>query len=99
MAASSDDIPALRFSTDELPKRDRVAVTREVFNRIIRRDLEPVAGDDFRLTTTLRRLRGISLWSSTYSSPIRLRRTPELLSDRNDDIGLCAVPVGHMSFA
>jgi hypothetical protein len=99
MTAPPEDIPVLRFSTDELPERDRLAMTREVFGRIIRHELEPVTGNDFRVTSTLRTLPGISMWSSTYSSPVRLRRTPELLSDGNDDIGLCTVPQGHILFA
>jgi AraC-like DNA-binding protein len=72
---------------------------REVFGRIIRHELEPVTGDNFRVTSTLRTLPGISMWSSTYCSPVRLRRTSELLSDGNDGIGLCIVPAGHILFA
>jgi AraC-like DNA-binding protein len=99
MTAPPDDIPVLRFSTNALPERDRLPYCREVFGRmILRNDLEPVPGSDFHITTTMRTLPGISFWASTYS-PIRIRRTPELLSDGNDDIGFCTVPVGHMRFA
>jgi hypothetical protein len=99
MTAPSDDIRVLRFSTDELPERDRLPYSREVFGRMfLRNDLETVPGDDFHITTTLRTLPGISFWAGTYSA-VCLRRTPELLSDGNDDVGFCIVLAGHIRFS
>ena len=37
MAAQSDDIRVLRFSTDELPERDRLPIMREVHGRLMRK--------------------------------------------------------------
>ena len=45
MAAHSDDIGILRFSTDELPERDRLPIMREVHGRLTARvDIDPAPG-------------------------------------------------------
>jgi AraC-like DNA-binding protein len=92
MTAPLDDIPVLRFSTDELPERDRLAVTREVYGRLTARiDIEPVPETPFHFRTVARALPELVI--STYSSsPVTARRTRELLADGNDDVVLAVPP-------
>jgi AraC-like DNA-binding protein len=91
MAAQSDDIRVLRFSTDDLPERDRVAIMREVHGRLTARvDIEPAPGVPLYYRVIARCLPGLIV--STFSeSPLTVRRTRELLADGNDDV-VFAVP-------
>jgi AraC-like DNA-binding protein len=91
MAAQSDDIRVLRFSTDELPERDRLAIMREVHGRLTARvDIEPAPGVPLHYEVTAHAMPGliVSLFSV---SPQTVRRTRELLADGNDDV-VFAVP-------
>jgi AraC-like DNA-binding protein len=86
MAAQSDDIRILRFSTDELPERDRLPIMREVHGRLTARlDIEPAPGVPLRYRVIARALPGLIL-SSFFESPLIVRRTRELLADGNDDL-------------
>ena len=88
MTAPSDDIPTLRFSTDEVPERDRLAVTREVVGRsLARADFEPVPDVPFRYRCVARVLPGLAVASSSLSRLI-CRRTGGYLADGNDDVVL-----------
>ena len=54
----------LRFSTDALPERDRLAIWREVFGRyVVKVEIEPLGTDGFSQSATLRNLPGLSLAS------------------------------------
>jgi hypothetical protein len=88
MTAPPDDIPVLRFSTDELPECDRLAVTREVFGRLTTRlDIEPAPDVPVHCRTVARLLPELNI--STFSiSANTARRTRELLADSNDDVVL-----------
>jgi AraC-like DNA-binding protein len=98
-SSPSEDSRVLRFSTDALPARDRIAHCREFFGRLIlRQDLEPVPGNDLHATVTLHMFPNIVFWTSVYS-PMHIRRRRELLADGNDSIGFCAVSAGRMRFA
>jgi AraC-like DNA-binding protein len=94
MTAPLDDIRILRFSTDEVPERDRAAVMREVYGRsVVRMDIEPVHGEPAQLRLVARSLPG--LVAASYSlSPQVARRTPEHLADGNDDVVLSMSPTG-----
>ena len=91
MAAQSDDIRVLRFSTDELPERDRLAITREVHGRLTARvDIEPAPGAPLHYRVTARALPGLTV--SLFSElSLTIRRTRALLADGNDDV-VFAVP-------
>jgi hypothetical protein len=91
MAAQSDDIRIMRFSTDELPERDRLPIMREVHGRLIARvDIEPAPGVPLHYRVIARALPGLTV--STFSeSALTIRRTRELLADGNDDV-VFAVP-------
>ena len=91
MAAQSDDIRILRFSTDELPERDRLPIMREVHGRLCARvDIEPAPGVPLHYRVTARALPGLIV-SMFSESPLTIRRTRELLADGNDDV-VFAVP-------
>jgi AraC-like DNA-binding protein len=91
MAAPSDDIRTLRFSTDELPERDRLPIMREVHGRLTARvDIEPAPGAPLHYRAIARVLPGLTV-SMFSESPLTIRRTQELLADGNDDV-VFAVP-------
>ena len=91
MAAQSDDIRVLRFSTDELPERDRLPIMREVHGRLCARvDIEPAPGVSLHYRVTAMALPGLTV-SMFSESPLTIRRTRELLADGNDDV-VFAVP-------
>ena len=91
MAAQSDDIRVLRFSTDELPERDRLPIMREVHGRLTARvDIEPLPGAPIHYRVIARALPGLTV-SMFSESPLIIRRTRELLADGNDDV-VFAVP-------
>jgi AraC-like DNA-binding protein len=97
MAATPDDIPVLRFSTDGLPERDRLPMVREVHGRLTARlDMEPAPGVPLRYRVTARLLPGLVVsWLSVSSHTVR--RTRELLADGNDAIALVVPPTaGNM---
>ena len=91
MAAQSDDIRVLRFSTDELPERDRLAIMREVHGRLTARvDIEPAPGAPLHYRVIAWALPGLTV-SMFSESALTIRRTRELLADGNDDV-VFAVP-------
>ncbi|MGH6735583.1 MAG: AraC family transcriptional regulator [Methyloceanibacter sp.] len=88
METQADNFGPVRFSTDELPARDRVPVSREVFGRLVfRTEIEPASSALFHADVTVRNVPGLTLVSSVIS-PVRLSRTPALLADGNDDVAL-----------
>jgi len=86
MAPQSDDLRVLRFSTDELPERDRLPIMREVHGRLSARgDIEPAPGAPLHYSVTARALPGLTV--SLFSvSPHTIRRTREFLADGSDDV-------------
>jgi AraC-like DNA-binding protein len=91
MAARSDDIRILRFSTDDLPERDRLPVMREVHGRLCARiEIEPAPGVPLHYQVSARALPGLTV-SMFSQSPLTVRRTRELLADGNDGV-VFAVP-------
>jgi AraC-like DNA-binding protein len=86
MAAQSDDVRILRFSTDELPERDRLPIMREVHGRLSARiDIEPAPGAPLHYRVTAQALPGLIV-SLLSVSPHTVRRTRELLADGSDDV-------------
>jgi AraC-like DNA-binding protein len=79
---------ALRFSTDELPERDRLPIWREAFGRtIVKMDMEPIGDDPFRSRADIQMLPNLSI-ALVSSSPNRVTRTPQLIADGSDDLVL-----------
>ena len=97
MAARSDDIRVLRFSSDELPERDRLAIVREVHGRLTARvDIEPAPDAPMHYRAVARTLPGLIV-SLLSVSPHTVRRTGELLADGSDDVVFVVSPTaGNM---
>jgi AraC-like DNA-binding protein len=94
MIARNGVIRPLRFSTDDFPERDRVAMWRELFGRLVARlDIEPLGGVQFRARYVLHALPGLRI-SSGIGGGAREWRTRELLADGNDDLALVISPKG-----
>jgi AraC-like DNA-binding protein len=76
----------LRFSTDDLPERDRLPVWREAFGRtIVKMDMEPIGDAPFRSRADIQMLPNLSI-ALVSSSPNRVTRTPQLIADGSDDL-------------
>jgi AraC-like DNA-binding protein len=88
----------LRFSTDELPERDRIAIWREVFGRyIVTADIEPLGSDGFSQSATLRNLPELSL-ASMSSTGVRAVRAGQLIADGNDNLNLVVNMTGTTEY-
>src|SRR3984893_4714580 len=88
----------LRFSTDALPERDRLAIWREVFGRyVVKVEIEPLGTDGFSQSATLRNLPGLSL-ASMSSTGNRAARTPQLIADGNDSLNLAVNIAGTTEY-
>jgi AraC-like DNA-binding protein len=88
MVSAISQFAPVRFSTDDLPERDRIAVWREVIGRkIVRIEIEPLPDRQFHVDASLRGLPDLSIMSAEISE-FRLARHSELLSDGNDDLRL-----------
>jgi AraC-like DNA-binding protein len=82
------EVEPLRFSTDDFPERDRVAMWRELFGQlVVRRGIEPLPEVEFRARYVLHALPGLRI-SSGIGGGAREWRTRELLSDGNDELAL-----------
>jgi AraC-like DNA-binding protein len=74
----------IRFSTDTLPERDRLAYLREVFGSNTGVDLEPIEGRPLRFAATRHAFDGLQAISARNDGYVS-RRTRPLLADGNDD--------------
>jgi AraC-like DNA-binding protein len=78
----------IRFSTDDLPEPDRIAIGREVLGRVhLRYDVEPLGDAPLRATFEQHPWTSVSLFFSQLS-PISVARTPELIRDADGDFRL-----------
>jgi AraC-like DNA-binding protein len=83
---NSDDFSTIRFSTADLPKKDRVAIWREQYGRkALKLDIEPINGTLLECSVVRRALPGVQMMS-TALSPVRITRGREFLADGNDDL-------------
>jgi AraC-like DNA-binding protein len=86
MTRAGDAPELLRFSTDALPERDRLAIWSDVFGRhVVKAQFEPIGGHRYSQTATVRSLPGLSLVTATCSG-FRATRTRQLIGDGNDDL-------------
>jgi AraC-like DNA-binding protein len=88
------DPTQFRFSTDDLPERDRLAIWREVIGRTIAPlDLAPLGDGPFLSEASTRLLPELDVTAISISN-VRSRRTRELTADGNDDILLVSIDQG-----
>jgi len=79
--------PDFRFSTDDFPEADRIAIFREIVGKqLLRQEMEPHPDHRFYVHGTARPFPGrlFAVWSS--GSPHSIRRTRDLLSDGDDGL-------------
>jgi AraC-like DNA-binding protein len=94
VASTSSDNSPVHLSLSGIPRRERVAIYREVIGpHVVGLDIEPVAGAPFFADLTVRRLPGLEVVSGTAGASIN-SRTPALLADGNDSFGLTIVEKG-----
>ncbi len=85
----------LHFSTDSLPERDRIAIWRETYGRMLFNvDIEPVGDTPFRADVTLRALSDVRI-STGSRTEARYGITRELLHNATDMVGLVMMRTGR----
>jgi len=83
---NSDGFSTVRFSTSDLPEKDRVAMWRDHYCRIVMKlDIEPMNDAPLECAILARALPGVQVMSTSLS-PARVRRTREFLADGNGDL-------------
>jgi AraC-like DNA-binding protein len=83
---NSDGFSTVRFSTADLPEKDRAAIWREQYGRKgLKLDIEPINETFFECSVVSRVLPGVQMMS-TAMSPVRITRGREFLADGNDDL-------------
>jgi AraC-like DNA-binding protein len=103
--SNSNDLTTFRFS--KKGSWEALPMWYEVFHRAIsRRMCSPLSDDPFYATVTVRRLSGTSIASGTntgvcvqrmtFTAGLRSQRTPELLTDGNDDVALLIPKTGRI---
>jgi AraC-like DNA-binding protein len=94
-AAGGPDLEFVRYSSDDLPKRERFAVWREVVGpSFLRLDVSQVPDHPFHASGTLLVLPGLGIqWAD--NSGIRMDRTRGLIGDGGDDLILPLITEGR----
>ena len=88
MRSAASQFAPLRFSTNDLPERDRIAFCRETFGRkIVRVEFEPARDVPFRFDAEMRELPGLRIVSCS-GSPGRMLRSKAIVADGDDDLAL-----------
>ncbi|WJR77845.1 AraC family transcriptional regulator [Bradyrhizobium sp. NP1] len=85
MTVSAIPAAPFRFSTDDTPARDRMAIAREVAGRIyLRLDVEPLGTAPLSVSVEQYSWASLSLIFCD-TNPLHLTRTPELVQDADGD--------------
>jgi len=91
VASKSDVTTPFRFSTDDTPEADRLAVWREVLGRVhLRMDLAPLGDAPVRSRLEKHTWSSVSICFGDTEA-VSVSRTPELLADGNTDFRLLTV--------
>jgi AraC-like DNA-binding protein len=94
-----ESFPRVRFSTADLPERERIAMWREHYGHtIFRAEVEPVCDASFQAVVISRALPDLHLRYGALSA-IRITRTREFLADGNDDFALVINRAGRIAVA
>ena len=95
MSAALAGFAPLRFSTNELPERERIPAWREEFGRsLLRVDIAPLSDLPFHAEATLRVMPGLRTLSAT-GSPTRFERTTAMAGGGDGFISLIASQRGR----
>ena len=88
LRAAATSATPIRFSTEDLPERDRTALWREVIGRnVVRLDLEPLSERPLRSDVSVHALPGLTMMRGDISDH-KVARTRELITDGNTDFRL-----------
>jgi AraC-like DNA-binding protein len=88
---SNGNPPTFRFSTEELPARERLTAWREIFGRTVcSLDIDPLSPKGLRSEATICRLPGLGAMMGSTSS-VRLTHSKELI--RDDDLSFATFPL------
>jgi AraC-like DNA-binding protein len=94
---SEHDFAALKFSTQEFPERERLAVLREYYGRtVLKAEIEAAEGLPFEARIESHILPDLHLLSGTLS-PARITRTSAQVADGNDDLALVVARTGTIA--
>lgn len=86
----------IEFSTQDVAERDRIAVWREHYGRVMLRvDIEPAPDRPFEARNRCLSLPGLQLMES-LSSPAKVSRSGSYLADGNDDVVLAVARSGSV---
>jgi len=89
--------PKVRFSTADVPERDRVAIWREHYGQaIFRADIAPACTSSFRAAVTSRALPDLQLLFG-WLAAVHIARTRAFLADGNDDLALVVNQAGRIA--
>ncbi len=95
MPAAASDFATMRFSTNALPKRDRMPMLREAIGPMVARLKIAPASPQPHFSVTARTMPGLVVTTMTFSAA-KVERTRELTHDGNDDCLLsCLGSAGH----
>ena len=93
------DFATVRFSTDDLPEKDRVAMWREQYGyAVLGVDIEPAEDTLFQAAHASRHLPGLNLQLGTLSAA-RITRTRKFIADGNDDLALVVNLTGAVALS
>ncbi len=88
MTTGADDFASVRFSTADLPERERIPVVREVFSRtLLQVDIDALSDTQPHIDMTMRAMSGLRT-GLCANSAWRVRRTPEMIAKGDDDMAL-----------
>jgi AraC-like DNA-binding protein len=98
MRSPATDFAPLRYSTSNLPERDRLPFWREFFARkVVLCDIEAESDLPFHAEATLLEWPGLrAMWAESYT-PQRLQRTPEMVAEGDDSFALLIKQRGLMA--
>ena len=89
MRSSTADFAALRFSTGNFPRGDRLSFWREFFARkVVHCDIEAEADHPFNAEASLLAWPGLRAIWFDVATPVRARRTPEMVAEGDDSFAL-----------
>jgi AraC-like DNA-binding protein len=94
MAEGAGQTPvSFRVSTEALPERERMALWREEFSRVMfKLDVDPIGTDPFRSELTVSALPGIAFFSG-YATPAHFRASPSLAAANGDTVAFSRTAV------
>jgi AraC-like DNA-binding protein len=86
-----------KFSTDDIPDRDKISLWRDHFGRsVVKMDFVPIGEVSFRCVSFMRDLPDLKIWSCAITES-EVHRTRSLAADGDDNLVLAVVRKGRAS--